>query len=310
MRKINPKISVIIASLGESSHLWFTVSSFKEQALDLGDSIEIIIGDNSPNKPNICRDKLPGVKWVNVERPSTSLVRNIPAKEAKGEYFCFADTHLMLCNGLLKRAVAVLDADPNIGILHTRAVFWGGGDGYYSYKLTLEENFNGVNYNICQNPKMEPYMVPASGHGLFFIRKELFEKMGGYLDTQDGWGGEEIFLDLLVWMFDYHVMVDPLCKHWHLPGEFNRPYCRNGVKFILNQLQAAYVLGGELWLKKVADHYKLMDFETVAKYLPDIPIIMNERRLHVLKNAKYTLDQVLTMFDDWGMKWRDGSCPK
>lgn len=306
MKRITPKVSIIISTHSEPTHLWSTICSFKESISFLNDTVEIIIGDNNPTKKNECQDYFKGLIWVPVDIASTSIVRNRAASSATGEILCFSDTHVVVPHDLLKRAVDLFDSERDLGLLHTHTVFWGG-DGFYSYKLDLEESFVGSNCNKCTNPSRAPYYIPASGHGLFFIRRGLFEKIGGYLDTQIGWGGEEIFLDLLVWLYGWYVMVDPMSKHWHLPGEFVRPYRRNGMLYTANNIQAAYVIGGDTYLKKVTEYYKYMENEAidVDNIMARVPVLTNARRMKVLQEAKYSLEDLIKMWDDIGLEWKD-----
>lgn len=301
---MNPRLSVIIASLNEPSHLWSTIASFREQIVDSGHTAEIIIGDNAPDKPNECRGKFHNVKWVPVETRSTSIVRNMPAAQATGDILCFSDTHVVLSNGLIRKAFDAFEKNKYLGLLHTHTIFWGNGDGYLSFRLDIEEKFNGCNCNKIMNPH-NPYLIPASGHGLYFIRRSVFEKIGGYLESQIGWGGEEMFVDLLVWMHGYEVMVDPNAIHWHMPVELGRPTGRNLARYLINNLSAAYVLGGEELLNSCVNYYKLIEYDLVTRSYATIIRENEERRKIILKSSEYTLSQVIKMFDDYDMDWRE-----
>lgn len=301
------KISVIIATANEPVSLWHTINSFTVQLGSLGYSAEIIISDNLPGKNNITIQRLKdyGYKVIDVEGLSTSVVRNEGAKASQGELLCFSDTHVVPCEKFLRRTIDLFESNPDMDILHNYTRFWGKKDGYYSYSLTLAMDFNGFNNSMAATYE-KPHPIAASGHGLYTIRRSTFDKIGGYLPTQKSWGGEELYLDLLTWMYGGTVILDPTLYHFHLPGEYRdraRPYEKNGYEWMKANFAAAYVLGGKEWIDKIYPHFAQMDEEVVDAV---IPVIIKENEIYrrkVQKEAMYTLEQIFQMFDDNGIPY-------
>ncbi len=305
MKMNKPRISIIIATLDEPTHLWFTISGLKEELRFFNDTAEIIIADNSDNgHTTFSRYVDQGIRVINVSAKSTAGVRNIPAKQATGDILCFVDTHVVFGRNTFTRALKIFDAYPAVGMLHGHTLLWDHKECFYGYDLTLDTNFWGTNSNKDRSVDGQPYFIPASGHGLVFIRRSVFEEIGGYLDEQTGWGGEEIPVDLLIWMYDYHVLLDPTIRHYHLPGDFRRPYHRNNKELIRNMLCASYILGGKEWMNKTKSYYLTVDRDYVNLIAPDIPVVCNDRRNKVIKEAKFSLEELFKLWDKMGVIYK------
>lgn len=302
----DPKLSIIVPTYNEPSHLWFTMCSIKEQLSKFTDMAEIFISNNFPERhKSFDSYEKQGIKICTVVGKSTSTVRNVPAALAKGEILCFCDNHILLGDNVFNRAIEVLDADKHIGILHGKTLLYGDNDGFIRYILTLHKNFGGSNVSNTGDDSVTLSWIPASGHGFYFIRRELFEKIGGYLETQRSWGGEEIFIELAAWMHDYNVTLDRKLYHYHLPMEFVRPNARNAQEFIVSNLASAYVLGGDEWLQKIAPFYLSMGYGPIAPRLARVPEENQVRRERMLQTAKFTVDEVLKFWDDIGLEYKE-----
>lgn len=300
---IQTKLTVIVSTYNEPLSLWHTIYGLKTQIKELPYLCELFVGNNGDSNPCTQEIQKYGVRVFDIKEPSTALVRNIPAKEASGEILCFADNHVVLEEHYLQKALAHFD-NPEVHVLHGRTRLWGDKDGFYSYYLTLDTNFCGCN---CFKKFLdEPYNIPASGHGLYFIRRSVFEHIGGYFDEQKQWGGEEIGLALLCWMYGYSVTLDPNLVHWHLPLELRKlSNNRNGLYYFYNLFISAYVCGGEEYLDKVYNNHKHLSPESFERLRKEAILASQHRRDKVLTEAQMDIAGVLEYFDSAGIPHRE-----
>ena len=183
-------------------------------------------------------------------------------------------------------------------VIH-QAYGWGGinPDRCYSYKLTLEKDFWGINH---KHPvSREPYYIAAFSHNNLCIRKKDFMMVGGYNPNFDGYGGEEVYFDLKCWMMGLRVMVNTRGHIIHVHG--TRKYKGRSWDLSRNLFLGAYVLGGESWLKRLEDRFlreRLAWKEETKIAIDSARIHGEEERLWIEENAKMTLSELLTFFSD------------
>jgi hypothetical protein len=184
--------------------------------------------------------------------------------------------------------------DCGMDMIHSTTQYWLGKHKHYHYPLTLEDNFWVT--TIAETPlKESPYYCACGGAGGFAVSKKVFDEVGGYgpIGLFKGWGGEETYLDLKMWMFGHTVGIDPNTLHWHYASK--REYDRHHTpEFYQNLMTAAYVLGGDKWLDKVAASFD-------KPQMKDIITTRKEHRDWIAANAKYTLDEVLEKFKREGI---------
>jgi len=133
-------------------------------------------------------------------------------------------------------------------------VFYRREQTNYGYELSWDGSFW---YGGARHKRPDgPSPVVLCGHGAFLVHRPTYERLGGYTNEQRGYGGEETFLNLLFLMNGCTPLLIPEAYHWHYPG----PRRRFGLmmrepRFARNFMLAAYVMGGEGQLAKVARWY-------------------------------------------------------
>jgi hypothetical protein len=142
-------------------------------------------------------------------------------------------------------------------MLHSSTRFFAGEKPVYHYQLRLERNFWAEGASE-QTDDENPYRILAGGHGGFVVRRDIWNKVGGYWDGFVGYGGEEMYFDLKMALLGYENWIDPKMIHYHFAGHrgYNRHYTDD---FFINMMACANIIGGSEWMMKVYQSF-------VAKY--------------------------------------------
>lgn len=226
-----PFVSVVLGVRNEYPVILGTIHSFVEDLEHHGYPYEIVVVDNmsTDNTAWILRDKfrrwireglLKVIEWN--ERPANVTVRNIGAREAKGEVVFLADGHLSIKVGTLHGMIQGWIA--NGGLWHSSINIWGDTTNIrcYGYDLKLRERFWGnLSRFVPAWAKSEDgvplgsYTVPMASHCCLMAGREEFLDLGGYCEEFKCYGGGEPYLDLLYWTTGKKVWLYPqgLVRH-------------------------------------------------------------------------------------------------
>lgn len=126
------------------------------------------------------------------ERTNIPQARNLCVKHMEGKYFLFWDSDVIPPKGLLKRMVNVLETDDSIGIV--------GADYLYEHRGILA--------------KLQAYkpITNKASHAVYMgftlIRKEVFERVGGFNELLD-YGEDTEFGIRVVERTDYKILRAP-----------------------------------------------------------------------------------------------------
>lgn len=158
------KVSIIIPTYNSAKHLKDCLESIKNQTYP---NIEIIVVDQESTDETLEIAKKFGVKLVVVPKPKfytpPSRSRNIGASNAQGGIFLHLDSDMSLSAGLVEEIVEKFEEDSSLGalIIHELDLT----KGFWSKAKALERRC------YWGNDKIESARV---------VRKEIFEKVGGY----------------------------------------------------------------------------------------------------------------------------------
>jgi hypothetical protein len=252
-------VSVIIAHRGPEIGLWLTIESCIMDLEPSGLSYEFRICANDVER--LTEDMKRIKHWtektehvgefLQVAQPmAPPSARQIVTENANGKYLFFFDNHCMPTRGYFKRGVESLQRE-GVKYLHSATRFFQGEGLNLDYKLSLKRDFWTLEpYRDTPNGTVDPYRVACSGHGGFAVRKETWQKIGGYFQGYIGYGGEETGTDLKVWRMGEEVWLDPQFIHLHWSGE--RVYSRHfNDDYYRNMLMCANIVGGDKWMHTV-----------------------------------------------------------
>jgi glycosyltransferase involved in cell wall biosynthesis len=243
--------------------LWATITSCEDDLLRAGFDYNYVIvcnGDEKlePDTQNTIHNlKEAGkvLKLIHSPDPvAPPLARQMGADAADGKYIFFFDNHCIISRDYFKRAMMDFEKY-DIDLLHSTTRYFARSVTHYEYKLKLACNFWAEATVLPQVP-MKPYRCGVGGHGGFAVKSESWRSVGGYgpSDLFKGYGGEEVYLDLKMWMLGKSVWIDPLVIHYHYAGD--RGYKRHySDEFYINMMVCANVIGGREWLYTVYESF-------------------------------------------------------
>lgn len=157
------KISIVIPVLNEEELLPKLIANIKEQDYD---DYEIIVADGGSTDATVEKATALGARVVKGGKPAEG--RNAGARAAEGDIIFFADADILLPAGFLKGALEEF-------------ISRNADAATCEFKPDNENNFDELihsmaNLFIKMNTKNDPH---APGFCIF-VRKEIFEKTGGF----------------------------------------------------------------------------------------------------------------------------------
>lgn len=187
-------VSIIFVNYNTTKLLKECLESVKEQTI--GINYEVIIVDNDSNVENKAELKELSEKYKVVlsdENLGFGRANNLGATYANGKYLFLLNTDTVLVNNAIKILFDYIESNPECGVV--------GGNmlnkdmkPYHSYlrflpnikaiikdeilpsKFSYYRNLDNYNYNKTDAPLEVGYITGAA----FMIRKELFDKVGGF----------------------------------------------------------------------------------------------------------------------------------
>jgi hypothetical protein len=300
-------VSIIIAHRGAELGLWATIHSCSIELQASGLTYEFCIAVNGEEKLS---DDLTRIReylgrtgtmqeFVHVaEAMSPPSARQLATESANGKYLFFFDNHCLVNRGYFTRAIESMERY-GIDVLHSTTKFFDGCETNYEYHLTLKRDFwTNKPYFDPVDPNV-PYKVAMAGHGGFAVKRDFWERIGGYWPGFVGYGGEESYFDLKTWLFGSSVWLDPQMVHYHWAGV--RSYARHFTPdYFRNMLMCANVIGGEQWMYTVFNSFKKFP-QRKMKDIEIVPLfdILCEAQAKSQQHAKWLADKRVTTLDDF-----------
>lgn len=312
-----PKIDIVIAHRGPEMGLWMTLASCTQElenqrVWDSRTDWHFYVTHNGDEKIDWPTENI--VTYMGdtgrltyhhvPDAMSPPSARNLGAKEGNGEVIFFLDNHCIVQPGFFDQALHTMNRY-NADAVHSVTKFWPGAKPRYHYRFTLERNFWA--YQVDETDHCLPYMIGGGAHGAFAVRRSVWEELGGYWNGFKGYGGEEMYWELLMGLTDKKNYLDPDMIHWHHPGA--RPYPREtSLDFLTNMMSCANIIGGEKWLNRVSNGLSLIE----SRATEPREIDFGKLRLYVLektgtqadlvrKISKRTLNEQLLHFQKIGV---------
>jgi GT2 family glycosyltransferase len=335
-----PDVSIIVPYAQDWPHLYFTLNQCAMLLVNSKLSHEIVVVGNNSGEPAIedaaklvtARDFADAHKarFIISQIPSNGVAANLGAKVATGKYLAFMDSHVVLSPNIFTECIKVIDNDIRAGLVHAPMCHTGipfnPDFSYmnnkrcyqYLYKEWDLKKFPGVwylntgaftgTYNHF-NPGLEPRQIVGCGHGFFMIRKDTWDKIGGYHTGQRAYGGRESFVTFKSLLFGFHNYTVPAVHHIHYNGR--RLYewkddkgCNGNDLFWRNAMTQAYSIGGEEWLAKTYAWYERKagkNNATLIRLREEAIDLSTEERKFVLANQQFPFDDLWKLADE--RKW-------
>lgn len=248
MSSASASISVVIVAFNEGALLRRTVEALEATAP--AHTELVVIDDGSTDG---CTDFLridrPRVMMRRTDRQGVARARNLGARTARGEYLVFTDAHVTpehadwwspLHDALVRAEVGAVA--PAISVEGQREV--------KGYGFVLDD----VTLGGAWLPRMgtAPYVVPALPGAFLAMRRDVFERVGGFDDGLLLFGFDDVELGLRLWLLGYQLLVVPQVTIAHHFRQTS-PYQRDGAAFVHNRLRMARIHLGDARLRRVLD---------------------------------------------------------
>ena len=174
---MNPILSIIIPCYNSEATLERTLESVLNQ--DFQDWEAIIVNDGSTDATEEM-----ALKWVNrdnrfkyfsKQNEGLGKTRNFGILKAKGKYVLPLDSDNLVANDFAKEAIAILESNNEIGVVHGDAEYFGEKSGLWKVdEFDLTRILIGNYIDACA-----------------IYRKVLWEKVGGYAENMPFQGHED-----------------------------------------------------------------------------------------------------------------------
>ena len=220
-------VSIIIPSFNEGDWLRRTVESILSVKSNL--NFEIVVVDDGCTDGSV--EAIAGMSRIKVIRTGATklgliLGKNMGAKVARGSYFCFLDSHVLVhdywidylretCNTFPQGAL-VSGNLPDVALLGETYTLPPPPPekrlyGYILRDCTLDTTwcFYGID---CATG---PYCQPLTPGGLMFTSKAHFEYLGGFSTHIRIWGAEDVEISLKNFCLGGENVVDPRVFVYH-----------------------------------------------------------------------------------------------
>lgn len=280
-------VSVVIPHKGDVEGAYLTAAAASVQLEASGLEHEIIFVADNPNAPSNapCSPRFPSQAYT-VSCGSPQGARDYGIKRAASRYVFCLDSHVVCSDGFFQMAKALMYTEkpalvfPGMAMHSREQKYWG-------FRLDLNTFWN-AGYHIEPSPKihtsglaMHHYEIQNCGHGAFLVDRDVYLKTGGYCLEQRGWGGEETFLNLKMWMLGYKCFMLPQYFHWHYMDPARNTAARISEGFKDNFAIAVYAIGGQRVMERVYRHFD--------KTLP----WRNQREAEIAKRATSEREKIL-----------------
>lgn len=288
--------------------LWATIHSVEIDLENSGYDYDYALCVNGCDKPhpdttNLLHyiEKAKKLAYFGKEKEALSppLARQKAVDHCDGKYVFFFDNHCLVKPGYFKRALEMLEKY-EMDMLHSTTRFYTGEADNFHYKLLLKKNFWAEAMVTPVDP-INPYKIACGGHGGFVVKRSAFNDVGGfYWDGFKGYGGEETYFDLKMWMMGKNNWIDPQLIHYHYAG--NRGYHRHYTDdYFTNMMAVANIIGGEKWMNIVysnlsTKHFKMQTGKSMFDLLMDAEERSKVHAKWLAENRIRTLDEQLAYF--------------
>lgn len=288
-----PQFSIIIPSCNEGHWLRDTVMNVLENT-DYPDFEIVVVSDGSTDGSAdfLKSQTLPNTHLIELKKSvGAAQARNVGARKSQGELLVFIDAHMKPTDENWLSELASLLKDSCVGaaslkIPHLedpkRTAF------IYTIKdLALEPTWKEP------SNKKESMKVPSISGACFGIRRDVFEKTGGFDEGLDKWGREDMEYALRLWRLGYDLVLSPRAGIAH-SWERKRKFEISWEQVDYNILRTALTLFSSDWQKKIVDHLKSERSKNVLKALRSLEEDSKfQKRKHTLEN------QFKRGFDDY-----------
>ena len=279
------KISLIIVAYKSADVLLKCMDSFKENN-DLGNDIEVIIVDNSPEENRVLaeikRSNLKEFVYIPAENNGFGAGNNIGAKKAKGEILAFINPDIIFIEPIFKNVYREFQQNSNLMILGGKLLhndLTPTFSFYFDYKYSYIKKWTLKMWN-CIN-KFDSKNMYIAGADIF-IRRDAFFKAGMFDENIFMYYEEPDLTRRIMKTFaNYTIKFSPHIRMIHLE-KMSTPKTTNSIKYEIDSLIYYGKKYNLNYTKKINFEYKYLKI----KYFI-YKMLKSNKSLYIYKNIEY-----------------------
>jgi GT2 family glycosyltransferase len=226
---------MVIVTRNEGQELAATVANIMETLLP--DQREIIVVDDaSTDNSTDFLKQFPEIRVVRAEGVGVARARNLGGCKATGDIVLFADAHIRAPRGWFEPIVSAL-RDKIVG---------AAAPGIYSLTEPARRGFGltlsgpDLHATWLHLRDSSAYAVPILPGCFLAMRRETFEKTGGFDPGMRQLGGNDNEISCRFWLLGYELRVVPNIEVGHL-FRMTTPYSARWAAAVHNRLRMAFV---------------------------------------------------------------------
>lgn len=228
-------LSIIIVNYNVKEFLQNLIHSIEKASINL--KKEIIVIDNASDDGSVefIKDKFPDIKLIsNNSNLGFGKANNIGLKQATGNYILILNPDTIVAEDTIEKMIKFFESNENIGLAGCKIL---NPDG--TLQLACRRSFPGpwtsftkvtglsslfpnskifARYNLTYLDENQTYEVDAISGSFMMMRKEVYEKVGGF-DEQFFMYGEDLDLCYRIQKEGYKVYYNHSTQIIHYKGE-------------------------------------------------------------------------------------------
>lgn len=214
------RLSVVIVSYGNEAVVRDCLDSI-ERFNDIGEALEVIVVEQTEDRPEIANHLATGYPWAHVVRnPNRGFGagNNRGVRESSGDLLLFLNPDTILLEPVFGRAVDIFDGDAKLGLFGVSLVTRDGEPNQSFYYIDGRSLWSQVKYQVVKRlgrfNQKSMYITGAD----MFTRREAFGRSGGF-DERFFMYFEEPDLCRRIRACGYTIEFHPEMRIVHLEGK-------------------------------------------------------------------------------------------
>jgi GT2 family glycosyltransferase len=263
-----PRVSAIIVNWNGAKHLRLCLPSLLSQSFK---SLEIVVVDNRSSDDSAEVARSHSVRWLPLEENlGLAPALNRGAAIAEGDLLLFVNNDMRFDPGFVSALVEPFERDEEIFATDGMQFNWDGTTrGHLAARLTnlpprrdsSTELVPGLYF--YQQEKTEESPVFMGSAACMMVRKELFEKLGGF-DDRLPLGYEDVEICWRAWVHGRKTLYIPSAICWHRVGSSVQSLAAERFSF-RGVLKGRLLLATKLLPNRYAFHTWLVSTAGLAK---------------------------------------------
>ncbi|WP_342757077.1 methyltransferase domain-containing protein [Kineothrix sedimenti] len=228
----NPEVSIVIPVYNEFEYTYGCLKSILNNSGNV--SYEIIIADdNSTDFTSQIEEVVSNIRKITSQDNLRFLLNcNKAAKVARGKYIVFLNNDTQVQDNWLKPLLGIMKTDCKVGLVGPKLIYQNGW--LQEAGGIVWKDASAWNFGNRTNPEQADYNylkeVDFISGACIMIRKELWEKIGGFDEQFAPAYYEDVDLAFEVRKHDFKVIYQPLSSVVHFEGISNGTSLSAGQK--------------------------------------------------------------------------------